>query len=129
MKIQYTFADGTTSEVEVSEEIGTFILESRRSEENLGRKERYHCYSLDAIGYEGNEYAGPESPEKSILRNEQNEHLQTAMSVLTAVQKSRLELYADGKSFTEIGRLEGVAHKQVAKSIRAAQKKLKKSLK
>ena len=38
--------NGENSEVEVNEEIGTFILDSRREEDNLGRKERYHCYSL-----------------------------------------------------------------------------------
>ncbi len=48
MKISYTFANGENSEVEVNEEIGTFILDSRREEDNLGRKERYHCYSLNA---------------------------------------------------------------------------------
>ena len=42
MKISYTFANGENSEVEVNEEIGTFILDSRREEDNLGRKERYH---------------------------------------------------------------------------------------
>ena len=30
MKIKYEFADGTVSEVEVSEEIGSVIVESRR---------------------------------------------------------------------------------------------------
>ena len=48
MKINYTFANGEVSEVEVSEDIGTFILDSRREEDNIGRKERYHCYSIDA---------------------------------------------------------------------------------
>ena len=57
MKISYTFANGENSEVEVSEEIGTFILDSRREEDNLGRKERYHCYSMDAADYEGEDYA------------------------------------------------------------------------
>ena len=49
MKIQWNFADGTKSEVEVNEELGEFITASRREESNLDRKERYHCYSLDAI--------------------------------------------------------------------------------
>jgi hypothetical protein len=57
MKIQWKFADGTTSEVEVNEELGNYITASRREESNLDRKERYHCYSLDAIDYEGLEYA------------------------------------------------------------------------
>ena len=43
MKISCIFANGENSEVEVNEEIGTFILDSRREEDNLRRKERYHC--------------------------------------------------------------------------------------
>ena len=53
MKITYQFANGDVSEVEVSEEVGTVIVDSRRKEDNLDRKERYHCYSYDAIDYEG----------------------------------------------------------------------------
>lgn len=37
MKIKYTFADGEISEVEVNEEVGEFIIESRRQEENYER--------------------------------------------------------------------------------------------
>ena len=51
MKINYTFANGETSDVEVNEEIGNLILDSRREESNQDRKERYHCYSLDAVSY------------------------------------------------------------------------------
>lgn len=51
MKIKYEFADGTVSEVEVEESIGAVIIDSRRKEDNLSRKERYHCYSLDAMPY------------------------------------------------------------------------------
>ena len=38
MKISYTFANGENSEVEVNEEIGTFILDSRR--ETVRRQKR-----------------------------------------------------------------------------------------
>ena len=37
MKINYTFANREMSDVEVSEEIGTVILDSRREESNLDR--------------------------------------------------------------------------------------------
>ena len=57
MLIKYESVTGEVTEVEVSEEIGAVIIDSRRKEENLARKERYHCYSLEAIDYEGKEYA------------------------------------------------------------------------
>lgn len=67
MKINYTFANGETSDVEVNEEIGNLILDSRREESNQDRKERYHCYSLDAAVYEGRDYADGETPESALF--------------------------------------------------------------
>ena len=61
MKIKYEFADGTMSEVEVEESIGAVIIEDRRLEDNLARKERYHCHSLDAVEFEGMEYGTEET--------------------------------------------------------------------
>lgn len=49
MKVKYEFDNGEVTEVEVSEEIGAMIIDSRREEESGNRKERRHCYSLDAI--------------------------------------------------------------------------------
>ena len=68
MKINYTFANGETSDVEVNEEIGNLILDSRREESNQDRKERYHCYSLDAAVYEGGDYADGEIPIPSFRK-------------------------------------------------------------
>ncbi len=63
MKIKYEFADGTVSEVEVEESIGAVIIEGRRMEDNLSRKERCHCYSLEAAEFEGMDYADGMTPE------------------------------------------------------------------
>ena len=43
MKIKYTFADGTTTEVEVSEEVGAVVIESRKAEHAQDERQRYHC--------------------------------------------------------------------------------------
>ena len=51
MKITWQFADRTISEIDAPDDIGTVILDSRREEDNLDRKERYHCYSIDAMEY------------------------------------------------------------------------------
>ena len=55
MKIKYAFLDGTVTEVEVSEEIGAVIIDSRKAEHAQDERHRYHCYSYDAIDYEGEE--------------------------------------------------------------------------
>ena len=122
MKIKYQFANGDVSEVEVSEDVGSIIVDSRRKEDNLDRKERYHCYSYDAIDYEGEEYADPETPDSLLERDELSKRVQSAMSHLSEIQVRRLTLFAEGLSIREIARMEGVDHKAVSKSIESAKK-------
>ncbi len=126
MKIQWKFADGTTSEVEVNEEIGNYITASRREESNLARKERYHCYSLDAIDYEGSEYATDTTPETDLIHKEDAARINTALDKLSETQKRRLLMLVDGLSVNEIARIEDVAPNAAWKSIESAKKKFKK---
>ena len=90
MKINYTFANGETSDVEVREEIGNLILDSRREESNQDRKERYHCYSLDAAEYEGEDYADGSTPETELFRQLENQRIKEAFGQLSEVQRRRL---------------------------------------
>lgn len=126
MKITYQFANGDVSEVEVSEEVGTVIVDSRRKEDNLDRKERYHCYSYDAIDYEGEEFADPDTPATLLEKDELSGRVHSAMSHLTETQIRRLMLLSEGYSIREIAAMEGVRHKAVEDSIEQARKKFKK---
>lgn len=127
MKIKYTFADGTTTEVEVSEEIGAVVIESRKAEHAQDERQRYHCpYSYDAIDYEGEEYASDETPESEYVRSEINEQLYAGLKSLTETQRRRLLMLADGMSLREIAKAENVGFTKVAKSIEAAREKMKK---
>lgn len=126
MKVNYTFADGETSDVEVSEEIGTVILDSRREEDNLARKERYHCYSLDGAEYEGERMADGETPETLLLAQEGDRHIAKTLGLLSETQRRRLLMLADGLSVREIARREGKEIKTVRESIEGARKKFKK---
>ncbi len=126
MKINYTFADGETSEVEVTEEIGNMILDSRRQESNLDRKERYHCYSSDAAEFEGEEYADADTPESLLERKMESRQIADILAGMPEIQRRRLLLYAEGKSLREIARIEGVDHKAIKKSIEAARKYFRK---
>lgn len=123
MKINYTFANGEVSEVEVSEEIGTVILDSRREESNLDRKERYHCYSLDAAEFEGLEMADGSTPESALLLQLENQHIAEAFERLSEVQKRRMLMLAQGLSLREIARREGKDIKTIRESIEGARKK------
>lgn len=123
MIIRYKFATGEVTEVEVSDEIGAVITASRRAEHALEERNRYHCYSLDAIDYEGHEYG--ECDEYPIEDNsaERAKRINAAFSRLTEVQQRRLRLYADGKTLREIAALENASFQSVAESIEAARKK------
>lgn len=126
MKINYTFVNGETSEIEVSEEIGTMILDSRREESNLDRKERYHCYSLDAADFEGLEMADPNTPEGALFLQFEQKAIAKALNLLSEVQKRRLLLLAQGLSMREISRIENKDIKTIRESIEGARKKLRK---
>ena len=69
MKIKYAFLDGTVTEVEVSDEIGAVIIDSRKAEHAQDERHRYHCYSYDAIDYEGEEYG---ACDEYAVEDEQN---------------------------------------------------------
>ena len=123
MKIKYEFADGTVSEVEVEESVGAVIIEDRRMEDNLSRRERYHCYSLDAVQFEGAEYSDGETPETKMEREMDTERIAQALDGLSEVQRRRLLMLAEGKSLREIARMEGKEIKTIRESIEGARKK------
>ena len=124
MKIMYTFADDSTSEVEVSEEVGTAIMDSRREEANGNRRERCHCWSIDAIDYEGEVYGIPDFTEALFSEEgERNARVRKAFSHLTVTQQRRLIMLAAGMSEQEIARREGRDIKTIRESIDGARKK------
>ena len=126
MKIRYEFANGEVTEVEVSEEVGAVIVESRKEEHAQQEKQRYHCYSYDAIDVEGVEYADPKTPESLYEEDEDKKKIELALSTLTPAQRRRILMLADGMSVREIARYEGSDHKSVLESINRAKKKIKK---
>lgn len=130
MKIKYEFADGTVSVVEVSDEIGAVIVDSRKAEHAWQERQRCHCYSSDAIDFAGLEYADTETPESIFLRKEREKELSDALDTLNENQRRRLLMYASGLSYREIARREGLSEKKsVIECIEGARKKLKKILK
>ena len=109
MIIKYTFADGTVSEVEVDEAIGSLIIEYRQEEEKLSSKERYHCFSVESSIYEGKELSTGETPEiilqRKIDSNRSEELIDAAMNSLSETQRRRLLMLIGGLSLREIGHL------------------------
>ena len=127
VKIKYTFITGETTEVEVSDEIGAVITASRKAEHALEERNRYHCYSLNAIDYEGLEYGECDEYPIEDDSAERTERIKAAFGKLTETQQRRLGMYADGKTLREIAALENTRFQSVAESIEAAKKKFLKN--
>ena len=127
MKIKYTFVTGENTEVEVNEEIGTIILDSRRIEINADRKERYHCYSLETE-WEKENTSTILTPETEFLLKLDNEKLYIALSKLSEIQKRRLLMLSEGFSIRKIAEIENANYRSVYDSIEQARKKIKKFL-
>lgn len=123
MKIKYAFLDGTTTEVEVSDEIGAVIIDSRKTEHAQDERHRYHCYSYDAIDYEGEEYGACDEYAVEDDSAEQATRIWKTFSQLTATQQRRLRLYASCKTLREIAAIEEASFQSVSKSIEAGRKK------
>ena len=124
MIVNYTLSNGEETAIEVSDEIGNFIIDSRRIEENGNRKERYHCISLDAFTYEGSIFAtGDFAKEIEESTEERDRAVRRAFAHLTKTQKRRLLMLAGGLSIREIAEREHKDFKSGYESIEAGKKK------
>ena len=83
----------------------------------------YHCYSYDAIDYEGEEYGACDEYAVEDDSAEQTARIREAFSHLTATQQRRLRLYANGKTLREIAAIEEASFQSVSESIEAGRKK------
>ena len=126
MKINYTFNNGENSEVEVNEELGAVILESRRKEENMERNRRRRCYSLDDIDFESDDFADDRTPESLFMEQLDNEHIKETLDKLSDLHRRRLLMLAQGLTIREIAKIEGVTVRAVFDSIEKAKEAFKK---
>lgn len=130
MLVKYKSVTDEVTEVEVSEEIGNFILDSRREEHNANERHRYHQeFSLDNLVYEGSVYASADSePASSLIRKEKEAEREALLSSLTAVQRRRFEKVMEGMSIAAITREEHGSYNSIKESVEKARQKLKKYL-
>lgn len=120
MKIRYEFVNGEHSEIEVSEDFGRYILDSRRAEESNDRRYRMYNLSLGTIDYEGDEYAYED--DHSLLFSSVYMVME---KVLTRTEYRRMTLLIEGLNLTEIAMKENVSVEAVRLSISTAQKKIR----
>lgn len=117
-------SNARTMEVDVPDNIALEITQSYRDEDNCDFRSRYHNYSLDAVDYEGEEYASDvASPEVIMEEKHEASRIENAMSHLTETQRRRIQMYADGMSEREIAKAEGTSQKSIHECLEGARKK------
>ena len=130
MKIKYKFANGEISYVEVSDEVGQAILESRRKESSLDKKEyRHSACSIDVIEFEGEEFAEKDTPESLLFNKEEDARVKEFFATLTETQRRRLEMRLNGMNLRQICLAEKADNKTVRETFEQIQKKYKSFLK
>ena len=129
MKITYKFADGETTEIEVSEEWGAFVLDMDRLDYNCNQREsRRHC-SLEAFNLDDAYFPSDVNVEDEVIRNENRENLEAAISQLLPEQRRLIrEIYFEGIPAVEIARREGVYKSAISNRLNRALNSLKKIL-
>lgn len=128
MYILYELPNGTMAIVEATVESLKFMLENDREMANLERKDRAHGhFSIDAMEYEGMEFADPETPEKKLIEKERASQITKRLTALTETQLRRVLMRVDGKTVREIAEEEGTSVNAVQESLLQARKKLEKA--
>ena len=108
MYILYELENGTMMITEATVESIQGILDYDRKVANADRKERYHArYSIDAMDFEGIQFADHETPEGIILEKEKAAQINKKLTVLTWTQLRRALKRREGKSVRTIAEEEG----------------------
>lgn len=117
--IKYRFADGTTSEIEVTDEFYTLYAEPVQQEKRNHWKETRRHISLDYLNENGIDFESPAAdPLSVLLRNEDEERIHKALSALSDKQKRLVQaVFYEGKSLREIARQAGISHQALSKQL------------
>ena len=130
MLINYKNADGKTIELEVSDEVGTFYLESIDAEnKNDRRNSRPDRHSqLSTFSYEDARYFSDGTDLLADLI--ESEAVRNTMACLSERQQYLIrKCFMEGWSYTDLAALEGKDESAVRHAVDRAKKKLREVLK
>ena len=129
MKITYESATETI-EIEVSEKWGHLIEEMNKEDARVDRKETRRHEGLNLVLDESPWLdGGEEDPGDALIRVEVGRDINIALSRLTERQREVfLAVHYYGYGITEYAKKKGVSQPAITKSLKAAEKKLKKFL-
>lgn len=126
--IKYTFADGTTSEIEVSDELYALHLQLLQAEKrNHWRETRRHI-SLNYLNELGVDFEdGNADPLSALIRQEDDERIHKAIAGLSDKQRELVEkVFYENMSLREIAKKTGVSHQALSQQLATIYKKIKK---
>ena len=132
MKYTYHFANGDSQEIEVTEAQYLILKDADRIEYNNDHANTRRHVSLDMVeADEGMQFADiTQDVEATICAHESIVALHNAMRSLSPEQRQLIQkVYADGYSYAEIAREEGVDRSAVRKRMERIHANLKKILK
>ena len=128
--IRYIFSDGTTSEIEVTDEFYTLYAELVQQEKRNHWKETRRHISLDYLNENGIDFASPAADLLSVLiQQEDEERIHSAINQLSDKQKELAEkVFFKGMTLTAIAKEKGVSQPAITQQLATVLKKLKKLL-
>lgn len=127
MKINYKDTNGNVIKLEVSDDVGSFYLESLETEKKNDRRETRRHTSLESFTYEDRKFFDDGTDLLADLMS--SETVIRAMSHLTERQQYLIrKIYLDGWKYTEIAALERVDESTIRHAVNRAKNKLKKVL-
>ena len=128
--IKYRFADGTTSEIEVTDKFYALYVELIQQEKRNHWKETRRHTSLNYLMENGIDFESPAAdPLSVLLRSDDEERIHKAMSALTNKQKELAEkVFFKGMTLTAIAKEKGVSQPAITQQLATVLKKLKKLL-
>ncbi len=127
-KIKYEFADGTTSEIEVSEEIYALHLQLLQEEKrNHWRETRRHI-SLNYLSDKGIDIeSNAADPLDDCEQRDNEERIHNAIKHLSDKQQRLLRaVFVEGKTITQAAKELGLNKSSISRQLQTIYKKLKK---
>ena len=127
-KIKYEFADGTTSEIEVLDEIYAVHIELANEEKRNNMRETRRHTSLTYFDNLGIEFeSNTADPLSALIRRDDEERIHNAIKHLSDKQQKLLcAVFVEGKTITQAAKELGLNKSSISRQLQTIYKKLKK---
>lgn len=129
-KIKYTFADGTTSEIEVTDELYALHEQLANEEKRNNKRETRRHTSLNALMELGVDFVDIAADSFAAVElRENDERIHKAIAALSDKQRALLKkVFYEDKTLTAIAKENNVSQPAITQQLATIYKKIKKLL-